>query len=52
MTPTAKQLAPYIKAEIERIKINPKHPGLSKRQIEQAIDRALEKYYAAKTISN
>ena len=43
--PTTEQLAPYIKAEIDGIKINHKHPGLTPRQIQQAKDRALKKYW-------
>ena len=45
MTPTAEQLAPFIKAEIEWIKIDQYHPGLTPRQIQQAKDRALKKYW-------
>jgi hypothetical protein len=43
--PTPEQLAPYIKAEIEWIKIDRYHPGLRPRQIKQAKDRALEKFW-------
>ena len=45
MKPTAEQLAPYIKVEIERIKINPEHPGIRIDYIRDATDRALKKYW-------